>query len=155
MERQVAWAAGRPGEEDQMLNGHADTQAYSGRMEKARDLSRRAVDSAVRSDAKETGALWLTFQALREAETGNTTVAQQAAMRALALAPGRYVKILAALALARSGETVRSRTMLEAKGRAHQHGSQGLLVPRDRSFPCDAAAGTRPGYRCTRTYASL
>jgi eukaryotic-like serine/threonine-protein kinase len=45
MERQVAWAAGRPGEEDQMLNNHADTQAYYGRLEKARDLARRAVDS--------------------------------------------------------------------------------------------------------------
>ncbi|MGA9987366.1 MAG: serine/threonine-protein kinase, partial [Terriglobales bacterium] len=30
MERQVAWAAGRPGEEDQMLDAHADTQAYYG-----------------------------------------------------------------------------------------------------------------------------
>ena len=40
MERQVAWAAGRPGEEDQMLNAHADTQAYYGRLEKARDLAR-------------------------------------------------------------------------------------------------------------------
>src|ERR1035437_8762015 len=40
MERQVAWAAGRPGEEDQILNTHADTQAYYGRLEKARDLSR-------------------------------------------------------------------------------------------------------------------
>jgi eukaryotic-like serine/threonine-protein kinase len=53
MERQVAWAAGRPGQEDQMLNNHADTQAYFGRMERARDLSRRAVDSAVRADSKE------------------------------------------------------------------------------------------------------
>jgi hypothetical protein len=34
MERQVAWAAGRPGEEDRMLNTHADTQAYYGRLEK-------------------------------------------------------------------------------------------------------------------------
>ena len=59
MERQVAWAAGRPGEEDQMLDIHADTQAFYGRLEKARDLARRAVDAAVRADAKETGALWL------------------------------------------------------------------------------------------------
>ncbi len=28
MDRQVEWAAGRPGEEDSMLNSHADTQAY-------------------------------------------------------------------------------------------------------------------------------
>ena len=110
----MAWGAGRPGEEDQMLNSHADTQAYYGRLEKARDLTRRAADSAVRSDAKETGAQWIAFQALREAELGNVAAARQAVTRALALAPGRDVKVLAALALARTGEASQSRTMLEA-----------------------------------------
>ena len=97
-----------------MLNTHADTQAYYGRLGKARDLARRAADSAVRSDAKETGAQWLTYQGLREAELGNVAAARQAVARALALAPGRDVKVLAALALARTGETSQSRTILEA-----------------------------------------
>jgi len=97
-----------------MLNTHADTQAYSGRLEKARDLSRRAADSAVRADAKETAAQWLAFQALREAELGNVAAARQGVDRALTLAPGRYVKVAAALALARSGETTQSRTIFEA-----------------------------------------
>jgi tetratricopeptide (TPR) repeat protein len=114
MERDVAWAAGRPSEEDQMLNLHADTQAYYGRLDKARDLARRASDSAVRSDAKETGAQWLVYQALREAELGNVTAARQEVARALALAPGRDVKVLAALALARTGETAQSKTLLDA-----------------------------------------
>jgi Flp pilus assembly protein TadD len=113
MERQVAWAAGRPGEEDQMLNADADTQAYYGRLGQARDLARRASDSAVRSDAKETGAQFLAFQALREAELGNVAAARQAVARALALAPGRDVKVLAALVLARTGEYPQSRTILE------------------------------------------
>jgi serine/threonine protein kinase/Flp pilus assembly protein TadD len=114
MERQVAWAAGRPGDEDQMLNDHADTQAYYGHLEKARDLARRASDSAVRSDAKETAAQWLAFQAVREAELGNVAAARQGTARALALAPGRDVKVLSALALARTGETAQSKTILEA-----------------------------------------
>jgi tetratricopeptide (TPR) repeat protein len=114
MERQVSWAAGRPGEEDQMLNIHADTQAYYGRLEKARDLARRASDSAVRSDTKETAAQWLAFQAVREAELGNVAAARQGVARALVLAPGRDVKVLSALALARTGETAQSRTILEA-----------------------------------------
>ncbi len=114
MERDVAWAVGRPSEEDQMLNTDADTQAYYGRLEKARDLARRASDSAVRSDAKETGAQWLVYQGVREAEVGNITAARQAVARALALAPGRDVKVLAALALARTGETAQSKTLLEA-----------------------------------------
>jgi tetratricopeptide (TPR) repeat protein len=114
MERDVAWAAGRPNQEDQMLNIHADTQAYYGRLGKARDLARRASDSAVRSDAKETGAQWLVYQGLREAELGNVAAARQGVARALALAPGRDVKVLSALALARSGETAQSKTILEA-----------------------------------------
>jgi eukaryotic-like serine/threonine-protein kinase len=114
MDRDVAWGAGRPGEEDQMLTAHADTQAYYGRMEKARDLARRAADSAVRSDAKETGALWIAIQALREAEVGNAVTARQDVTRALALAPGRDVKVISAMALARTGETTQSRTTLEA-----------------------------------------
>ena len=114
MDRQVAWGAGRPGEEDQMLNVHADTQAYYGHLEKARDLARRAADSAVRSDAKETGAQWIAFQAVREAEIGNPTAARQAVARALALAPGRDVKVIAAVALARTGETSQSKSILDA-----------------------------------------
>ena len=114
MERQVAWGAGRPGEEDQLLSIHADTQAYYGRLEKARDLARRAADSAVRSDAKETGAQWIAFQGLREAEVGNAAAARQSITRALTLAPGRDVKVISAVALARTGETAQSRTLLEA-----------------------------------------
>jgi eukaryotic-like serine/threonine-protein kinase len=113
MERQVAWAAGRPNEEDQMLGVHADTQAYYGRLEKARDLARRASDSAVRSDAKETGAQWLVYQGLREAELGNVAAARQGVARALALAPGRDVKVLSAVALARTGDVAQSRTIFE------------------------------------------
>jgi hypothetical protein len=109
----VAWAAGRPGEEDQMLNSHADTMAYYGRMAKARDLARQAADSAVRADAKETAAQWLAFQAEREAEVGNAAAARQVVARALALAPGRDVKVLSALALARAGDSAQARAIME------------------------------------------
>src|SRR6202142_1678358 len=113
MELEVAWAAGRPGEEDQRLNMHADTQACYGRMVKARDLARRAADSAVRADAKETAAQWLAFQAVREVEVGNASLARQDASRALALAPGRDVKVLSALALARAGESAQAKAIME------------------------------------------
>jgi ATP/maltotriose-dependent transcriptional regulator MalT len=97
-----------------MLSDHADTQAYYGRLEQARDLARRAADSAVRSDAKETAAQWIAFQAIREAEIGNVAAARQAVARALALAPGRDVKVIAAIALARTGETSQSKSILES-----------------------------------------
>jgi eukaryotic-like serine/threonine-protein kinase len=114
MDREVAWAAGRPGEEDQMLNIDADTQAYHGRLEKARELARRAADLAIRTDDKESAAEWLIFQGLREAELGNATAARQIVERALTLSPGRDVKVMAALALARAGDTAQATTILEA-----------------------------------------
>jgi len=104
MQRQVEWAAGKPGDEDLLLSLQSDTEAYFGRLVKARDFSRRAVDSAVRNDSKETAALWQVNAALREAEFGNSAVAKQDVAAALALAPGRDVKLLAALTLARIGE---------------------------------------------------
>ncbi len=105
MERQVAWASGKPGIEDALLSFQSETEAYYGRLTQARDYSRRAVDAAVRSDAKESAAMWQVNEALREAEFGNIAQARQDVAAALKLSPGRNVKLLAALSLARSGET--------------------------------------------------
>jgi len=113
MERQVAWAAGKPGTEDLMLSFQSDTEAYYGRLAKAREFSRRAVDAAVRNNSKETAAIWQVNAALREAEFGNAAAGKQDVAAALALAPGRDVKMLSALALARTGETTRARAIVE------------------------------------------
>ncbi|MFY9950026.1 MAG: protein kinase [Candidatus Sulfotelmatobacter sp.] len=113
MERQVAWASGKPGIEDALLSFQSDTEAYYGRLTLARDYSRRSVDAAVRSDAKESAAIWQMNEALREAEFGNTTLARQDEAAALKLAPGRDVKLLAALALARTGETAQAKTLAD------------------------------------------
>jgi hypothetical protein len=113
MERQVAWSAGKPGNEDILLSFQSDTEAYYGRLVKVRDFSRRAVDAAARNNSKETAALWQVNAALREAEFGNTAVAKQDVAAAPTLAPGRDVKLLAALTLARIGETARAKTILE------------------------------------------
>ncbi len=58
MAEQLAWATGKPGSEDILLSAQSDTEAYYGRLAKARELSQRAVDSAQRADAKETAAVW-------------------------------------------------------------------------------------------------
>jgi len=115
----VAWAAGKPGSEDLLLSFQSDTEAYYGRLVKARDFSRRAVDSAVRDDSKETAALWQVNAALREAEFGNTAAAKQGVTTALALAPGRDVKLFAALTLARIGEAARAKTIVEELEKNH------------------------------------
>jgi tetratricopeptide (TPR) repeat protein/predicted Ser/Thr protein kinase len=107
MEREVAWAAGKPGDEDLLLSFQSNTEAYYGRLLKARDFSRRAVDSAVRDDSKESAALWQVDAALREAEFGDAAVAKQDVAASLALNPGRDVKLFAALASARAGDKAR------------------------------------------------
>src|SRR5437899_8094313 len=114
MEQQVVWGAGKPGAEDPLFSAQSDTEAYYGRLTKARDFSRRAVDSAVRADSKETAALWQVNAALREAEFGNVAVAKQGVTAALALAPGRDVKVLATLTLARVGDAAQAKAMVQA-----------------------------------------
>ena len=52
--------------------------------------------------------------ALREAEFGNAAPAKQGVAAALALAPGRDVKVLAALTLARVGDAARAKAMVQA-----------------------------------------
>ena len=111
MEQQVAWAAGKPGDEDLLLSAQSDTEAYNGRLTKARDFSRRAAESAVRADSKETAALWQVYAALREAETGNVKSAGQHVAAALELSSGRDVKIVAALTLARMGDGSRAKAL--------------------------------------------
>jgi serine/threonine protein kinase/tetratricopeptide (TPR) repeat protein len=108
MASQVAWATNRPGDEDLLLSLQSDTEAYFGRLRKARELSRRAFDSALRADSKDTAALWQASAALREAEFANVAQARQDAAAALALAPSRDVKVLAALALARAGDPAKA-----------------------------------------------
>lgn len=103
MQRQVAWARGRPGDEDSLLSMQSDTEAYHGRMRRARELSRQAVQSAVRSGSKETAALWQVNDALRDAEVGDAARARQGVASALALSRGRDVELMAAFALARAG----------------------------------------------------
>jgi tetratricopeptide (TPR) repeat protein len=113
MEQQVAWATGKPGDEDAALAAQADTDAYYGQLSKARDLSRRAVNSALRADSKETAAFWQVEAALREAELGNTASAKQGVESALALSPGRDVRIVAALTLARISDDQRAKTLAD------------------------------------------
>jgi serine/threonine protein kinase/tetratricopeptide (TPR) repeat protein len=111
MQRQLSWAMGKPGAEDYLLSIHSDTEAYTGRLGKARELSRQAADAARRNDQKETAALRLLNAALRDAEVGESSQAREQTMSAMALASSRDLQILAALALARAGEAARAQTM--------------------------------------------
>jgi predicted Zn-dependent protease len=113
MQQQLTWAAGRPGEEDWLLSAQSDTEAYFGRLAMAREFSRRAMESAVGADAKESAGLWQANAALREAEFGNASSARQDAIAALALIPGKDVRCVAALAMARAAENAQAQKLAD------------------------------------------
>ncbi|MGB7464960.1 MAG: serine/threonine-protein kinase [Candidatus Acidiferrum sp.] len=127
MEQQLAWAAGRLGDEDVMLSGQADTEAYYGRLTRAQDYSRRAADVAVRADSKETAALWRAAAGLREAEFGNPAAARHNVDVALSLSSGRDIKLLAALTLARAGDTTNAKKLVEQLKREKTASTNTLL----------------------------
>jgi serine/threonine protein kinase/tetratricopeptide (TPR) repeat protein len=113
MKRQLDWVLGKPGVEDMLLSMHSDTQAYFGHLRQAREFSRRAADSAIRSDKKESAAEWLLNAALREAEVGYPAQARAQAKAATDLAPSKDVRTLAALALARAGENAKAASLAD------------------------------------------
>ena len=113
MQRQVQSAAEVSGSEAPLLAAQADTDAYYGRLKQARDGTRRAVGAAKRDGANESAALWLASGAYREALLGNTSEARQLANEALALSPGRDVRIAAALSLAEIGESAQAQKIVD------------------------------------------
>jgi eukaryotic-like serine/threonine-protein kinase len=113
MQRQVDWTTGKPGSEDSFLSYESDTEAFAGHLGKARELSRRAEDSARNAGENETAAEWEMNAALREAEFGDAAQARSATTAALALASTRAVQILAALVLARAGDSDRAQKMVD------------------------------------------
>jgi tetratricopeptide (TPR) repeat protein/predicted Ser/Thr protein kinase len=114
MKQQADWAIGKPGADDWMLSLESDTEAWSGRLGKARELSRQAVESARRRDEKEPAALWQANAAIREALFGDTEAARQNAAAAVALAPGsRDAVAQAGLAYALAGDATRAQPLAD------------------------------------------
>jgi serine/threonine protein kinase/tetratricopeptide (TPR) repeat protein len=118
MSEQQKWYGDKPEFENWGLALASDTEGYSGHLGKARELTRRAVDSAVRADNKENGAIWQAIAAQREAAYGNATEARQSAAEALTLAPGSPgAAAEAALAFAMAGDTARAQALAQDLGK--------------------------------------
>ncbi len=121
MEQLTVAAMGKPGTEDLLLASQADTEAWYGKLKNAHELTRRAMDSAQHNDAKEAAATYQVAAALREVE-GNRKQALADADAAVRLAPNRDVRAMAALALARAGDTA---------------AAEKLAAELDKTFPLD------------------
>jgi serine/threonine protein kinase/tetratricopeptide (TPR) repeat protein len=118
MAEQQQWFAGKPGYENEGLALASDTEAYAGHVGEARKMTKRAVDSAIRADNKESGATSQANAALEQSAYGNPAEARQTATEALKLAPtSQGVEHEAALAFARAGDPARAESLARDLGK--------------------------------------
>jgi DNA-binding winged helix-turn-helix (wHTH) protein/tetratricopeptide (TPR) repeat protein len=99
MQHQLALAEAGKGDSELLASAAADTAAYHGRIEKHPAIQMTASNNEPAAISQLKRALW-------EAEFQLGDAARGDARQALANAPTRYVRILAALALARAGDTM-------------------------------------------------
>jgi eukaryotic-like serine/threonine-protein kinase len=125
MAEQQQWFAGKPDYENEGLALASDTEAYGGHLGKARELTKRALDSAIRVDNKEEGAIWEAIAAQRDAAYGNPGEARQSAAEALKLVPtSQGVEVEAALAFAMAGDTARAESLAQDLGKRFPQDTQ-------------------------------
>ena len=124
MERVAARARERSGAENWIANKEAFALAYSGRLQEARNMTRRSVEEAQQAGQRERAGLWEAGSALREAFFGNVSEARKRAAAALALTKNRESEYGAAFGLALAGDT---------------RGAQNLADDLQRRFPEDTA----------------
>jgi tetratricopeptide (TPR) repeat protein/predicted Ser/Thr protein kinase len=108
MERQVGDATGKPGVDDQILFLESETAAYNGEFAKSRELTRRAADSAERTNENETAAEYLGHSAVREALVGNMDAAKQDAKASMLRSDSRQGNAFSAIALALAGDSAQA-----------------------------------------------
>ena len=113
MEREAARARGRSGAENWISNKEAFALAYSGHLQQARSMSRRAVDQAQQASQRERAALWEAGAAVRDAFFGNASEARKRAMAALELSKNREAEYGAAFALALSGDSSQAQALAD------------------------------------------
>jgi serine/threonine protein kinase len=118
MAQLVSATFGKPGEEDPLLADQSDTEAWQGKLKEARELTRRAMDSAQRNDAKETAAVYQASAAVREVESGNRELALADAHAALKLTSNRDVRSVTALVLARANDTAAAEKLADELDKA-------------------------------------
>ncbi len=111
MQKQLNWASGEPGVEDAFLDDESNVAATTGQLQRAREMSDRAVETARRADENEAAASYELNEAQREALFGNDAEGRKAAQAALSLARDRDTQYGAAVAFALSGDVSRAKAI--------------------------------------------
>ena len=100
MAKQATETQGIPGVEDQMFFVESETAAAHGQFGQARELTRRAADSAQRAQEKETAAEYEAHNSVREGLVGLMDLAKEDAQSALATIKGKHGEGFSAIAFA-------------------------------------------------------
>jgi len=136
MARVVASAADKPFLAFAM---QASTEAYYGRLRKARELRRRAVESAKQNGAVQTAAFLQVALGFEEVSLGDMQHARADADAALKIAANQEVRLVASFVLALAGDT--------------EHAEK-LAAELNKSFPLDTEV-QRLGLPTTRAVVAL
>jgi tetratricopeptide (TPR) repeat protein len=113
MAQQAAATQGIPGVEDQMFFVESDTAADHGQFRQARELTRRAVDSARRAQENETAAEYEGHNSLREGLVGLADLAKQDAQSALSAIKGKHGEGFSAIAFALAGDVANANRAID------------------------------------------
>jgi eukaryotic-like serine/threonine-protein kinase len=106
MAEQLQWYADKPEYASEGLALSSSTEGYGGHLLKARELTNRAVDTAIRADSKESAAGYMADASIEQAAYGNAPEARETAAAALKLFPASQgVEVEAALTFAMAGDT--------------------------------------------------
>jgi DNA-binding winged helix-turn-helix (wHTH) protein/tetratricopeptide (TPR) repeat protein len=119
MEHQLAWSKGKAEVEGWMLSFSADVQAFSGHLQRARELSGLAVESVGKTGQRESCALIRLNRAWRDSVFGYPQQGRKEAESALKQMPSRDVQSFAALVLASAGDNARAQAIADELGRRY------------------------------------
>jgi len=129
MANELRWLAGKPDSENWALSIATDSATYAGQIAKAGDLNKQAVDSSIRTDDKESAALYLANLALAQAAYGNSVQARQLATAALKLAPASPgAAVISALAFAAAGDAAHAESLASDLSKRFPLGTQMQLI---------------------------
>jgi eukaryotic-like serine/threonine-protein kinase len=118
MQRHFDASMGKPGIEDILLTTRSDTEAYGGHLRGAREFSERALfNRPVKTMPRRRLRYGRPMRLCTMRSSAFPGEAWQQAQAALSLAPGRDVRVLAGMSLARAGYTTEANRLADGLNR--------------------------------------
>ena len=129
MAEEQKWFEGKSDYESSALSVASDIEVYGGRVGRGRELNKQAVNSAIRTDDKESAAIDLANFAFQQAVFGDAAKARKVAEDAIKLAPASPgVAVEQPLPFAAIGDSARSESLAQDLNKRYPLGTQMQLL---------------------------